>query len=38
MKLAVFGSAAVALFATGHRVLAVVFAFLVVVNGILVRL
>lgn len=38
MKLAVFGSAAAALFATGHRVLAGVFAFLIIINSILERL
>lgn len=37
-KLTVFDSAGVALFAAGHRALAVVFAFLIVVNGTLVRL
>jgi hypothetical protein len=38
VALAVFGSAAVALFATGHRVLAIAFVLLVVVNSVLVRL
>ena len=38
VELAVFGSAAVALFAAGHRVLAVAFVLLVVVNSVLVRL
>jgi hypothetical protein len=37
VKLLVFGSAAVALCATGHRILAIAFAILVVVNSILVR-
>ena len=35
-QLAVFGSAALALYSTGHRLLAPVFA--LVVNGVLVRL
>jgi Protein of unknown function (DUF2568) len=38
VELLVFGSAALALYATGHRALAVAFAVLVVVNSILVRL
>jgi Protein of unknown function (DUF2568) len=38
VKLLVFGSAALALYATGHRVLAIAFAGLVVVNSVLVRL
>jgi hypothetical protein len=38
VEVAVFGSAAVALFATGHRVLAIAFVLLVVVNSVLVRL
>jgi Protein of unknown function (DUF2568) len=38
VELLVFGSAALTLYATGHRVLAVAFAVLVVVNSILVRL
>jgi hypothetical protein len=38
VQLGVFGSAAVALFATGHRVLSVAFVLLVVVNSVLVRL
>ena len=38
VELAVFGSAAVALFATGYRVLAVAFVILLVVNSVLVRL
>jgi Protein of unknown function (DUF2568) len=38
VELAVFGSAAVALYATGHRALAAAFAVLVLVNSILVRL
>jgi Protein of unknown function (DUF2568) len=38
VKLLVFGSAALALYATGHRVLAIAFAVLVVVNSVLVRL
>jgi hypothetical protein len=38
VELTVFGSAAVALFAAGHRVLAVAFVLLVVVNSVLVRL
>ena len=37
VKLAVFGSAATALYATGHRTLALAFAVLVVANGVLVR-
>ena len=37
-QLAVFGSAALALYATGHGRLALVFALAVVVNGVLVRL
>jgi hypothetical protein len=38
VKLMVFGSAAVALYASGHRVLAIAFVLLVVVNGVKVRL
>jgi hypothetical protein len=38
VELAVFGSAAVALIATGPRVLAVTFVLLVVINSALVRL
>jgi hypothetical protein len=38
VELAVFGTAAVALYVTGHHVLAVAFAVLVVVNSLLVRL
>ncbi len=38
VQLVVFGSAAMALYATGHRGLAFAFAFLVVVNGVLARL
>jgi hypothetical protein len=38
VKLAVFGSATLALYATGHGLLALAFAALVVVNGVLVRL
>jgi hypothetical protein len=37
-KLLVFGSAALALFATGHRTLSVVFAIVVLANAVLVRL
>jgi Protein of unknown function (DUF2568) len=37
-QLLVFGSAAVAVYATGHRILAIAFAVLVVVNSVLVRL
>ncbi len=37
-QLAVFGSAALALHATGHALLALAFALAVVVNGVLVRL
>jgi hypothetical protein len=37
-KLLVFGSATLALYATGHHVLALVFAFVVVVNAVVVRL
>jgi hypothetical protein len=33
-----FGSAAVPLYASGHRVLAIAFVLLVVVNGVMVRL
>jgi len=33
-----FGSAAVPLYASGHRVLAITFVLLVVVNGVMVRL
>jgi hypothetical protein len=38
VKLIVFGSAAAALYATGHRALAIVFAAIVVANGALMRL
>ena len=38
VKVLVFGSAAVALYATGHRILAIAFVVLVVVNSVLVRL
>ncbi len=38
VKTAVFGSAALALYATGHGLLAILFAALVVVNGVLLRL
>jgi Protein of unknown function (DUF2568) len=38
VQLLVFGSAALALYATGHRFLAIAFAILVVVNSLLVRL
>ena len=38
VKLIVFGSAVVALYATGHRTLAIVFAVIVVANGALIRL
>jgi hypothetical protein len=38
VQLLVFGSAALALFATGHRALAAAFAILVVANTVLVRL
>ncbi|HJQ28334.1 MAG TPA: DUF2568 domain-containing protein [Rubrobacter sp.] len=38
VKLIVFGSAVVALYATGHRTLAIVFAVIVVANGALMRL
>jgi Protein of unknown function (DUF2568) len=38
VEVVVFGSAAVALFATGHRVLAIAFVLLVSVNSVLVRL
>ena len=37
VKLAVFGSAAAALYATGHRAPAAAFALLVLVNGTLAR-
>jgi len=37
-KIIVFGLATLALYATGHRTLAVVFAILVVANTIMVRL
>jgi hypothetical protein len=37
-KLFVFGSATLALYATGHSVLAIVFAFVVVANAVMVRL
>jgi hypothetical protein len=38
VKLIVFGSAVVALYFTGHRTLAVVFAVIIVVNAALMRL
>jgi hypothetical protein len=38
VKLTIFGSAAVPLYASGHRVLALAFVLLVVVNGVMVRL
>jgi hypothetical protein len=38
VKVIVFGSAAVALYATGHRILAIAFVVLVAVNSALVRL
>lgn len=38
VKLIVFGSAVVALYATGHRTLAVVFAIIIVANAALMRL
>ena len=38
VKLIVFGSAVVALYATGHHTLAIVFAVIVVANGVLMRL
>ena len=38
VKFIVFGSAVVALYATGHRTLAIVFAVIVVANGALIRL
>lgn len=38
MQLAVFGSAAVALYATGHPALALTFAILVAVNSVMVGL
>jgi Protein of unknown function (DUF2568) len=38
VEVAVFGSAALALYATGHRALGIAFAILVVLNSILVRL
>ncbi len=38
VQVVVFGSATLALYATGHRLLAIVFAVLVVINGVLVRL
>ena len=38
VKVIVFGSAVAALYATGHRGLAIAFAVLVVVNSVLVRL
>jgi hypothetical protein len=37
-KVIVFGSAAAALYATGHRALAIVFALIVVANAVLIRL
>jgi hypothetical protein len=37
VKFIVFGSAGVALYATGHRALALIFAFLVIANGLLTR-
>jgi hypothetical protein len=37
-KLLVFGSATLALYATGHRTLTVVFAFVVVASAVIVRL
>ena len=37
-QLAVFGSAALALYATGHGLLALIFVLVTVVNGVLVRL
>ena len=36
-KFLVFGSATLALYATGHRNLAIVFAFVVVANAVLIR-
>jgi len=38
VKLTIFGSVAVPLYASGHRVLAIAFVLLVVVNGVMVRL
>jgi hypothetical protein len=38
VKVLVFGSAAVALYATGYDTLAIAFVILVVVNSVLVRL
>jgi hypothetical protein len=38
VKLIVFGSAVVALYATGHRTFAIVFTVIVVANGALMRL
>ena len=38
VKFIVFGSAVLALYATGHRTLAIVFAVIVVANGALIRL
>jgi len=38
VKIIVFGSAAAALYATGHRTLAIVFALIVVANAVLIRL
>ena len=38
VKVIVFGSAVAALYTTGHRTLAIAFAVLVLVNGVLVRL
>ena len=37
-KVLVFGSATLALYATGYRILAVVFALLVIANAVLIRL
>jgi hypothetical protein len=38
VKVLVFGSAAVALYATGHSTLAIVFSVIVVANGAMLRL
>ena len=38
VKIIVFGSAAAALYATGHRTFAIVFALIVVANAVLIRL
>jgi Protein of unknown function (DUF2568) len=38
VKVVVFGSASLALYATGHRALAVIFAFIVGANAALIRL